>query len=449
MSESTTTAPLRFADIPLHATVQDSLAAMGFDSPTPIQAQAIPLVLEGKDIIGTAQTGTGKTAAFLLPIISRLAEQEEKGTRQKKGINTLIIAPTRELAMQIDQQLEGFGYFCPISSIAVYGGSGGDVFEREKRALSSDVDFVVATPGRLLSHLAMRYVDFSHLEHLVLDEADRMLDMGFFDDIMKIVNTTPDTRQTLLFSATMPPKIRKLSETILKDPSSISIAISKPAERVNQRAFMVHDMDKLKLIEGLFHDGDPRSTIVFCSTKRDVAAVARQLQKLSFSAEAFHSGILQEERERLLAKFKNREVKILVATDILSRGIDIEDIDLVVNYEVPRDPEDYIHRIGRTARAAAKGEAITFINEYDMGQFGRIEKLMEREVEKEPLPEGMPEGPVYDPNKRDGGRRPSSSGGSRYEGGNRSGGGRSGGGSGRSGGGRGRGGYQSGGKSEG
>lgn len=388
---------MKFSDFNFESNLQEGLDSMGFNTPTPIQEQAIPIILSKRDLIGCAQTGTGKTAAFLLPILNKLAKDPTDST------NTLIIVPTRELALQIDQALQGFSYFTSVSSLAIYGGSDGSSFEREKRALSEGANIIIATPGRLMAHLNMGYVKLDKLEHLILDEADRMLDMGFVDDILKISNYLPKVRQTLMFSATMPPKIRTLANSLLVNPEQISISISKPAAGVIQGAYLVYDTQKNNLIKSLLEGKDLSSVIIFVSTKIKVKELERDLQKAGLKAKAIHSDLDQPEREEVLRNFRSKKLQILVATDILSRGIDIEDIGLVINYDVPGDAEDYIHRIGRTARAAATGVALTFINEYDQQKFLQIETLLESEVKKLPLPESLGIGPVYSPeikNKR-------------------------------------------------
>ncbi len=388
---------MKFSDFNFESNLQEGLDSMGFNTPTPIQEQAIPIILSKRDLIGCAQTGTGKTAAFLLPILNKLAKDPTDST------NTLIIVPTRELALQIDQALQGFSYFTSVSSLAIYGGSDGSSFEREKRALSEGANIIIATPGRLMAHLNMGYVKLDKLEHLILDEADRMLDMGFLDDILKISNYLPKVRQTLMFSATMPPKIRTLANSLLVNPEQISISISKPAAGVIQGAYLVYDTQKNNLIKSLLEGKDLSSVIIFVSTKIKVKELERDLQKAGLKAKAIHSDLDQPEREEVLRNFRSKKLQILVATDILSRGIDIEDIGLVINYDVPGDAADYIHRIGRTARAAATGVALTFINEYDQQKFLQIETLLESEVKKLPLPESLGIGPVYSPeikNKR-------------------------------------------------
>ncbi|MDH3709802.1 MAG: DEAD/DEAH box helicase [Cyclobacteriaceae bacterium] len=378
---------MKFEDFALDTSIIQSLEAMGFEKPTPIQEQAIPILLDHRDIIGCAQTGTGKTAAYLLPVIQHIAQESPQ------HINTLIIAPTRELALQIDQQLEGFAYFTPVSSIAIYGGRDGASFEREKKALLKGADIIIATPGKFIQHLNLGYVDLSHLKHFILDEADRMLDMGFFEDIMRIASKLPKQRQTLLFSATMPPKIRTMAKKILIDPAQINIAISKPAEGVFQAAFNTFDNQKVPLIEHLLTAKQVSSVLIFCSTKRSVKQIQQALEDLKFSVSSIHSDLDQSEREKVLLGFRNRQINVLVATDIVSRGIDIEDIGLIINYDVPRDAEDYVHRIGRTARAESTGTAITLINPDDQYKFRKIEKLIGRSISKGQLPEQLGPGP--------------------------------------------------------
>lgn len=383
---------MNFSDFNLAPGIVEGIESMGFQKATPVQEEAIPAILSGRDVIACAQTGTGKTAAYLLPVMSKITQQ------QKGKINTIVIAPTRELAVQIEQQAQGFGYFANVSSMAIYGGKDGSSFDSEKGALKKGADLIVGTPGRLLTHLNLGYVDVDSLKHLVLDEADRMLDMGFFEDIMKIVNFMPkENRQTLLFSATMPPKIRTLANKILQNPTQVSVAISKPAEGIHQSAYVVYDNQKNDLAAHILNDDTLHGVIVFSSTKSNVKALASTLKKAGLSAEAIHSDLEQSEREIVLQKFKNKQIKTLVATDILSRGIDIEDLSMVLNYDVPSDVEDYIHRIGRTARAASKGKAVTFINKDDQYKFQRIEKHLGREVEKNPLPETLGKGPEYNP----------------------------------------------------
>jgi superfamily II DNA/RNA helicase len=387
---------------------------MGFESPTPIQEQAIPIIMDNQDLIACAQTGTGKTGAFLLPVLNKSASDESKSNH----IKTLIIAPTRELALQIDQQVEGFGYFLGVSSLPVYGGGDSSSWDQQKKALSDGADIIVATPGRLIAHINLGYVDFSHLEHLILDEADRMLDMGFHDDIMKIVSKLPKKRQTLLFSATMPSKIRQLSKKLLNNPKQLNIAMSKPAEGVLQGAYLVFEEQKINLIEILLSGKkNYPSILIFASTKKKVREINQRLRHKNFACAEISSDLDQEQRESALRKFKSRSTQILVATDILARGIDIKEISLVINYEVPQDAEDYVHRIGRTARADATGVALTLISDKDQYRFKQIEELIEAEVMKIPNPPEIGEGPKYNPgqkprggnfrgNRRNSGRKP-------------------------------------------
>jgi superfamily II DNA/RNA helicase len=383
---------LKFEEFNLHEDVLEGIHAIGFEKATQIQEQAIPLILNGKDIIASAQTGTGKTAAFLLPVIHKIIN-----TKNDNHIKALVIVPTRELAVQIDQQLEGLSYFSSVSSIAVYGGTDGISFSQEKQALAEGADIIIGTPGRLIAHLNMGYVKVKELDFLILDEADRMLDMGFHDDIMKIISFVSKERQTLLFSATMPDKIRILARKVLKDPVEINIAISKPAEKVLQVAYVVYDKQKIPLVTHLLKVKRLKSILIFCSTKSNTKELAKELKKAKLSVAEIHSDLDQTNRENVLMNFKSRKLNILVATDILSRGIDIEDIDLVINYDVPHDGEDYIHRIGRTARAEAEGMAITLINEKEQRKFLAIEELLEKPVLKIKIPEEIGEGPEYKP----------------------------------------------------
>ncbi len=385
---------MTFTEFNFDSQLIDGLNAMGFNKATPIQEQAIPLILQNKDLIACAQTGTGKTAAYVLPVLNKIINTETR------HLNTLILVPTRELAIQIDQQIEGFAYFIAVSSIPVYGGGDGSVWEQQKKALKEGADIVIATPGRLIAQLTSGVMNLSHLQHLILDEADRMLDMGFYDDIIRIIKYLPKNRQTLLFSATMPPKIRTLANTILQDPEQISIAISKPAEGINQQAYMTYDAQKLPLVKGILEEAKGRSSIVFASTKENVKKLYSELRRGGFSVKAFHSDLEQAEREEILREYRSRRLDIIIGTDILSRGIDVEGISLVINYDVPPDPEDYVHRIGRTARAETTGTAITFINEKDQAKFYRIEKLIDKEVPKLTLPAELGEGPAYTPEVR-------------------------------------------------
>ncbi len=371
---------------------------MGFETPTPIQEQAIPPLLEGRDILACAQTGTGKTAAFLLPIINKnIAEPNT-------GVDTIILEPTRELAVQVDQQLEGFSYFAGLSCMAIYGGRDGHSMNQEMKALKQGADIIVATPGRLLAHLQLGYVDLSTIRHFVLDEADRMLDMGFVTDIMTVVNKLPVERQNLLFSATMPNDIRRFAKNILRNPVEVSIAISKPAEGITQGAYLLKDSQKNQLIEYLLRrQGKARRILVFASSKKNTKELAAHLSRAGFPAADIHSDLDQKQREDTLLNFRNNSVPILVATDVLSRGIDIKGIDVVINYDVPGDPEDYVHRIGRTARADATGLAITLITPATKRKFDRIEKLTDMKVPIFPLPPEIGSSP--DMNKRTGGGR--------------------------------------------
>jgi ATP-dependent RNA helicase RhlE len=380
---------LTFDDFNFDPQLTEGLKTMGYITPTPIQQQSIPIILEGKDIIACAQTGTGKTAAYLLPIMNRILKAE------KRHLNTLVIAPTRELAVQIDQQVEGMGYFCGVGSIAVYGGGDAVTWGRQKRALQEGVDIVIATPGRLMALLQAGDINFTHLEHLVLDEADRMLDMGFYDDIVRIIKYLPAKRQNICFSATMPFKMRELAKQILHEPAEINIAISKPAEGIDQQVYLVYENQKENLLKHILQQKDYQSVLVFSSTKEKVKKMEFDLKRIGIRAKAFHSDLEQHEREELMIKFKSRTLKILIGTDVLSRGIDVEGIDLVVNYDAPPDPEDYVHRIGRTARAATTGTAITFVNEKDFRKLSKIEQLIGREVPRKELPAELGAGPVF------------------------------------------------------
>lgn len=390
---------MTFDDFGFDPDLLDGLYTMGYKAPTPIQEQAIPLILKDRDIVACAQTGTGKTAAYVLPLLDKILSLEHG------AINTLILAPTRELAQQIDQQIEGLAYYANVSSIPVYGGGDGSVWEQQKRAIQQGVDIVIATPGRLISHLANGLLKLDQVKHLVLDEADRMLDMGFWDDIVKIVSYLPQYRQTLLFSATMPPKIRQLANQILNNPAEVTIAISKPAEGILQQAYMVYDENKTALLQRILKDGNYNSILIFASSKENVKKLERELRQAGMPVKAFHSDLEQAEREELLRQFKSKQVPALVGTDVLSRGIDVEGIDLVVNYDVPPDPEDYIHRIGRTARAATTGTAITFVNPKDSYKFNKIESLTGKLVPKLEMPAGLPPGPAYEPDSFKSGKK--------------------------------------------
>lgn len=368
---------------------------MQYEEPTPVQREVIPEILKGSDVIACAQTGTGKTAAFLLPIIHRLIT----GPKTEK-IKALVIVPTRELAVQISQQMEGFGYFTSLSSLAVYGGGGGAVYSNEKRALTAGADVVICTPGRMISHLNMGYVDLTKLDFLILDEADRMLDMGFFDDIMKIISFIPNARQSLLFSATMPSKIRELSRKILNKPVEINIELSTPPSQIRQEAYVLYSAQKTEMVKHLVKDPIMKSILIFGDTKVGVKQLARTLKKSYQQVEEIHSDLSQGEREEVMNRFKSRQVRILVATDIISRGIDVEDIDLVINYSVPYDAEDYVHRIGRTARAGAHGKACTLIAPDEQLRFASIERLLKKSIDKAPIPENLGEAPNYQPGRQ-------------------------------------------------
>jgi ATP-dependent RNA helicase RhlE len=387
---------LKFTDFNFHENLLEGIAASNYEDATPVQEQVIPQILAGKDIIASAQTGTGKTAAFLLPLLNNLLTSPHSDF----DIKAMIIVPTRELAIQISEHLEGLSYFTSVSSIAVYGGGDGSSFVQEKQALSKGVDIVVCTPGKMIAHINMGYVKIRNLRYLVLDEADRMLDMGFIDDIMRIINELPVKRQTLLFSATMPPKIRTLAQRILKDPAQVNIAISKPPEKIRQRAFVVYEEQKNPLIKMLLNSRQFKSIIIFCSKKQQVKILTKELKRSGIPAEEIHSDLEQAQREEVLRSFTSKRLPILVATDIMSRGIDIDHIDLVINYDVPHDGEDYVHRIGRTARAESDGTAYTFISPKEQNKFASIEGLLGKEVEKMPVPKELGAAPTYDPRKR-------------------------------------------------
>ncbi|WP_458409957.1 DEAD/DEAH box helicase [Bacteroides congonensis] len=384
---------MKFSELQLNANVLEALDAMRFDECTPIQEQAIPLILEGKDLIAVAQTGTGKTAAFLLPVLNKLSE----GKHPEDAINCVIMSPTRELAQQIDQQMEGFSYFMPASSVAVYGGNDGILFEQQKKGLTLGADVVIATPGRLLAHLSLGYVDLSKVSYFILDEADQMLDMGFYEDIMQIVKYLPKERQTIMFSATMPAKIQQLANTILNNPAEIKLAVSKPADKIIQAAYVCYENQKLGIIRSLFVDEVPERVIVFASSKIKVKEVAKALKSMKLNVGEMHSDLEQAQREAVMHEFKAGRINILVATDIVARGIDIDDIRLVINFDVPHDSEDYVHRIGRTARANNDGVALTFVSEKEQSNFKSIENFLEKEIYKIPIPAELGEAPEYKP----------------------------------------------------
>ncbi len=386
---------MKFSEIQLHEHILEAISYMGFENTTPIQEQAIPFILDHHDLIACAQTGTGKTAAFILPVLDHLDKSE------RKGISTLIIVPTRELALQIDKQIQGFAYFLSINSLAIYGGGDGMEWEQQKKAIIQNTDILVATPGKLMSHLDLGYVKFDHLQHLILDEADRMLDMGFFDDIKKIMSYIPNKRQTLMFSATMPPKIRELAGHILHNPKEISIAMSKPAEGVLQAAYLSYDYQKTALIKSLIQDKpEYQSILIFSSTKKKVTEIIKTLRNKDYHVEGVSSDFEQREREEVLSRFASKNTRVLVATDVLSRGIDIKDIELIINYDVPGDAEDYVHRVGRTARADKTGVALTLVNEDDMFRFKKIESLIGSEIMKLQPPKELGEGPAWNDHAR-------------------------------------------------
>ncbi|MBY0537279.1 MAG: DEAD/DEAH box helicase [Chitinophagaceae bacterium] len=384
-----------FSELNLHPSLMEGIDASGYEKATPVQEQVIPPILEGRDIIASAQTGTGKTAAFVLPIIHSLLEKPMDG-----NVGALIIVPTRELAIQISQHLEGLTYFTSLSSIAIYGGNDGQNFVNEKKALQMGADIIVCTPGRMISHLNMGYVNMEKLRFLVLDESDRMLDMGFMDDINRIIQKLPESRQTLLFSATMPEKIRQLSRAILKNPVEINIAISKPPEKIVQKAFVVYDTQKLELVKHILATTPYKSALIFCGKKQEVKQLTMALKRARLNVFDMHSDLEQSQREEVINGFTSGRIPILVATDILSRGIDIDTIDLVINFDVPSDGEDYVHRIGRTARAEADGIAYTFVGEREQNKFAAIEQLIGKTVDKGEVPQSLGPVPLYQPRGR-------------------------------------------------
>ena len=386
---------MRFEELPLCESVLEGLRAMNFQEATPVQAETIPVILAKRDVIACAQTGTGKTAAFILPLLHNLQSEPHA----EHAVNAIIMAPTRELAQQIDQQMEGFSYFSPFSSVAVYGGNDAQAWDVQRRGLQKGADVVIATPGRLLSHINLYEIDFSQVKYFILDEADRMLDMGFFDDIMQVVNRLPKDRQTIMFSATMPPKIRQLAKTILNNPAEVKIAISRPPESIMQTAYICHEFQKPNIVKHLFSSEEPNKVILFSGSKLKVKEITKTLRHMGLKVDEMHSDLDQSQREKVMHEFKNSRVNILVATDIVSRGIDIDDISLVINYDVPHDAEDYVHRIGRTARASAKGMSITFVSEEEQYKFKQIEQFLEKDIYKIPMPEELGEAPAYEPEK--------------------------------------------------
>jgi len=386
---------MTFKEFNLDEKLTEAIDYMGFEKATPVQEQAIPEILDGKDLICCAQTGTGKTAAFILPILNKLASEEYHGS------DTLVIVPTRELAVQIHQQVQGFSYFTGVGSLAIYGGGDGSEWEQEKIALTKGNSIIVATPGKLIAHLRMGYVKFNTIRHLILDEADRMLDMGFYEDIQRIISFLPEKRQNLMFSATMPPKIRELARQVLHNPHEINIAMSKPAEGVLQAVYLAHDDQKIPLINSLITGKeDYQSILIFSATKKSVTEIAKSLKGKKFTVERISSDLEQRDREDVLGRFKAKQIQVLVATDVLSRGIDIKDISLIINYNVPADAEDYVHRVGRTARAASTGVALTLVSTEDMFRLKRIEDLIGSEIHKLPVPEEFGKSPVWNPNSR-------------------------------------------------
>ena len=390
---------MKFEELDLNDNVLDALYDMRFDECTPVQENCIPPILDKRDVLGVAQTGTGKTAAYLLPILSRLAD----GGFPKDAVNCIIMSPTRELAQQIDQAMQGFSYYLPdVSSVAVYGGNDGNRYDQEMKSMRLGADVIIATPGRLISHISMGNIDLSKVSFFVLDEADRMLDMGFSEDIMKIASGLPESCQTIMFSATMPKDIESMAQKLLKNPVEIKLAVSKPAEKINQSAYICYETQKLKIIDDIFKAGDLKRVIIFSGSKMKVKQINQALQRLKINCGEMHSDLDQAQRDEIMYKFKSGQLDVLVATDIVSRGIDIDDITMVINYDVPHDAEDYVHRIGRTARADRDGVAITFVNEDDMYAFHQIEKFLEREITRNPLPEGCGEGPEYTTTKRPG-----------------------------------------------
>ena len=384
-----------FEDLDLNDNVLDALYDMRFDKCTPVQEKCIPEILKGKDVLGVAQTGTGKTAAYLLPVLSKLAD----GGYPESAINCVIMSPTRELAQQIDQGMQGFAYYLNgVSCVAVYGGNDGNRYDQELKSLALGADVVIATPGRFISHISLGNVDLSKVIFFILDEADRMLDMGFSEDIMTIAKKLPATCQTIMFSATMPKKIEELAKTLLKNPVEIKLAVSKPAEKIQQTAYVCYETQKMGIIKDIFKAGDLKRVIIFSGSKQKVKQIAGSLNRMHINCGEMHSDLDQEQRNDVMFKFKSGQLDVLVATDIVSRGIDIDDIAMVINYDVPHDAEDYVHRIGRTARADRDGKAITFVNEEDIYFFQQIETFLEKDVEKAQLPEELGEGPVYQSN---------------------------------------------------
>lgn len=383
---------MKFTELNLSSEILEALDHMGFTDATPIQEKAIPLILENRDLIACAQTGTGKTAAFILPILNKMVGKENS------FIDTLIVVPTRELALQIEQEIQGLSYFVSVGSMAIYGGGDGANFNEQKEALVNGRDIIVATPGKLISHLNLGYVNFKHVKHLILDEADKMLDMGFNDDLMKIISFLPKKRQNLMFSATMAPKIKLLAQKLLHSPEEIVLSLSKPAAGITQGVYLAFDTQKEALLKHILEEKkEYESIIVFTSAKEKVSQIARYLSRNGIKAKGISSNLNQEEREEVLLGFRSRRIRVLVATDVMSRGIDIKEINMVVNFDAPRDAEDYVHRIGRTARANTKGEAITLINPKDMPKLAKIQRLIEMEVPQYTMPEELGPAPEWNP----------------------------------------------------
>ncbi|MFR9504015.1 MAG: DEAD/DEAH box helicase [Rikenellaceae bacterium] len=388
-----------FDELDLDYDLLDAIEEMGFEEMTPVQEQTIPIILEGSDLIGCAQTGTGKTAAFALPLLNELIVARQVADYDDTKVKAIIMVPTRELAMQIDTQFQGFSYYLPISTTVVYGGGDGKTWDVQRRGMCSGSDIVIATPGRLLAHIESGMIDFSGVKHFILDEADRMLDMGFFDDIMRVVGQIPKERQTIMFSATLPPKIRKMAKELLTEPKEINIAISKPSESIDQGIYVCYESQKLGLVDHLFSTPVEGKSLIFSSSKLKVKDLCHQLKRMKLNVGAMHSDLDQERREEVMLNYKNGKIDILVATDIVARGIDIDDIGTVINFDVPHDPEDYIHRIGRTGRASATGRAITFVSEAEQGKFHRIEEFIERDVKQLEIPSELGKSPEYNPKR--------------------------------------------------
>lgn len=386
---------MKFSELNLNEQVLHALESMRFNECTPIQEKTIPYILQGNDVMGIAQTGTGKTAAYLLPIINKLSE----GGYSNEHINSIIMSPTRELAQQIDQMMEGFSYYMQVSSVAVYGGNDGFTFEQQKKGITLGADMIIATPGRLIAHINMGYVDLSNVSFFVLDEADRMLDMGFAEDILSIVKLLPKTCQMIMFSATMPFKIQQLTSKLLHNPAIVKLAIAKPADKIVQKAYICYEAQKLKLVRYILSQDRKGRILIFASSKIKVKEVVHSLQSIKIKVNEMHSNLTQTQRETTLLDFKSGKIKILVATDIVARGIDIDDINSVINYDIPHDNEDYVHRIGRTARAGNDGVAITFVGEKEQRKFYEIEKFLGKSIEKIAIPEELGEAPEYNPVK--------------------------------------------------